>query len=194
MAFYDDVMGAEFLIFENFEQAEFIFHPQNIPFHFERLNRFKVEKQHYLSIFRMGKVVKRQLPRPYSTDCVDYESNKIGFKSQTYCKLDYMRRKDLEICGQNYYWSQRLFVDTKQREIQTFDLNTTFSNCTIKLDNNELDKYCKPDCENVQFSVNAVKVKQGYRNSNKIYSMILLAKSNYSTITYLPKMDVITGL
>ena len=133
--------------------------------------------------------MKNILPTPYSTDCFDY-SNNIHFKSETYCKLDYMRRKELKECKTNNYWNQNLLEYKNQTHFQYIIFNSTFSNCSIKVDEKQLTKYCKPDCVQTQLSVIAVKSEQHYEPRN-IFLFIDFSKTTYILITYLPKMDVI---
>ena len=86
------------------------------------------------------------LPAPYYTDCIDYTKTKSFNnwpKSQSYCKLEYMRRKELEICGKNYYWIQYPFDDKNQK----LNFSQTTVNCTVKPDQILLDKLCRPHCE-----------------------------------------------
>src|SRR6195952_2118461 len=99
------------------------------------------------------KIVKQTLlPFPYSTNCFDYsynQRNNVWPKSQTDCKLEYMRRKELKECKHNYYWIQHLFDNNHQ----ILDFNKTFLNCSVKVDHKFLDTFCQKDCKITDFSV-----------------------------------------
>ena len=73
-------------------------------------------------------------------------------KSETHCKLEYMRRKELKECNHNYIWSEKPFLKNT-----TFaDLISTHINCTVRVNEKLLERVCKKDCHTIllQFKVN----------------------------------------
>ena len=122
------------------------------------------------------------LPLPYSTDCVDYPNNR--FQSQTDCKLEYMRRKELEICGKNYYWIQYSFDITLQVE----DMNLYHYNCTVNANERELEQICKKACKTTVYYSYWKKYVQKYIYYNMIISQIGPISKEYLRISYIPAM------
>ena len=92
-----------------YNRAKIIYHPQRNPSHFERKNIIVFKKVGKVYI-RINKFESTLLPSPYQSNCQDYsDEQKNSYKSQIDCKLEYMRRKELEICGKNYYWIQNKY-------------------------------------------------------------------------------------
>ena len=134
-----------------------LFHEKYSTSHFEFKNQYRIDDRIvYLFIFNYQ--FKRILPKPYSTQCFDYSINRqnnIRPKSQTDCKLEYMRRKELKECKHNYYWSQNLF---KNKEFNLKELmNPNRNNCLIQFDNDGLDQLCPLDCLQTDFIVDISK-------------------------------------
>ena len=170
------------------QRAEFIFHPRFHPSHFERSNRFIVGKGDRSAKIQVNRLDKTLLPFPYSTNCFDYSINRrnnVSSKSQTDCKLEYMRRKELKVCNHNYYWSQHLFDINHQ----TLHFNQTFTNCSVKVNETILDYICPNDCRIVELLVNKDKFTLNYHGN---YVFFEKQKDNYIHLIYLKKMDLIT--
>ena len=178
----------------SFSRAEFIFHQYFHPSHFERSNRFKVNimdrKKQIGAMLDVKRWAKTLLPFPYSTNCFDYSINRrnnVSPKSQNNCKLEYMRRKELNECNHNYYWSQHLF----DMNNQTIDFNQTFTNCSVKVDQIFLDKVCQKDCLNIELVVSKEDYLSYYPGSYVFFKRYL---ENYIHLTYLAKIDLIAYL
>ena len=174
-----------------FSRAEYIFTPNYIPSHFERKNHFILNKRKSQTFnkvnFEGKKWEQTFLPFPYSTNCFDYSINRqnnIRPKSQTDCKLEYMRRKELKECKHNYYWSQHLFDNNHQ----IFDFNQTFPNCSVKAYETFLDKVCKKDCYDIQLSI-VLRNLNYYNHGCRVTHQSEAA--NYYHSIYLAKMDLI---
>ena len=106
-------------------RANIIYHPQRHPSHFERKNIITFNKMRKIYII-VNKFESTLLPAPYQSNCQDYsDERKNSYKSQTDCKLEYMRRKELEICGKNYYWIQYPYKYTKPHKIY-FEIPTNY--------------------------------------------------------------------
>ena len=176
---------------KTFRKAEFIFHQNYNPSHFERSNRFIIDigetnsqKGALLQVNRWDKTL---LPFPYSTNCFDYSINRrnnVSPKSENDCKLEYMRRKELKECNHNYYWSQHRF-DIKH---QTIDFNQKFPNCSVKVNQTFLDNMCQKDCSTTELVVSKEDYLSYYRGSLVYFKRY---SQNYIHLTYLAKMDLI---
>ena len=176
---------------KSFRRAEFIFHLNFQPSHFERSNSFIV---HIGKIIRqMGALLqvnrwdKTLLPFPYATNCFDYSINRrnnVSPKSENDCKLVYMRRKEIKECNHNYYWSQHRF-DIKH---QTIDFNQKFPNCSVEVNQTFLGNMCRKDCSTTELVVS----KEDYI-SYFFGSLVYFKRysQNYIHLTYLAKMDLI---
>ena len=108
-------INAWFIIFSTqYNRTKFIFHSQNDPPHFELHNFIFLEiHQQYIFTFKTSK--RTLLPTPFESDCYDYSRNQqddIWPISQLDCQLELMRQKELEICGNDYYWNQVLLDDS----------------------------------------------------------------------------------
>src|SRR5689334_14563779 len=92
---------------ETHEKLRFIYHPHHTstlpdtPSHFYEAKGITLRK-HKKNLLTFVEKKSVLLSSPYSTDCYDYTDNirsNVRPKSPTDCKLEYMRRKELEICG-----------------------------------------------------------------------------------------------
>src|SRR6185437_9897728 len=84
------------------------------------------------------------LPRPYRTDCYDYESNRmasIGHKSRADCMLEVMKQIERKKCQNNDYW-----VSHKYQNKSQLIINDTINACIVTPDNKLLYKVCKVEC------------------------------------------------
>ena len=141
-----------------YQRVKLIIHLQNNPSQFEKNNIIECKMEHKY-IIHLKKFQRNLLTSPYDTNCQDYSSvqqNNNGFKSQTDCKLDYMRRKELEICGKNYYWIQYPFVKNNH----SMNFSQTVVNCTVRLDEILLNRLCKPDCLSIDLSHDTINRKR----------------------------------
>ena len=176
-----------------YNRAEFIFHPPYTPSHFERSNKFVIKMESMSeqkgADIKVKKFVQILLPFPYSTNCFDYSVNRrnnIWPKSQTDCKLEYMRRKELHECRHNFYWNQHLFDNNPQ----ILDFNHTIqTNCSVKVDHDMLDKNCKKDCYNSEISVTSDKYTTKFHGSLAFYGR---RQNNFIHSTYFAKLDLVT--
>ena len=75
-----------------YSRLETIIHLPNTSSHFERQNRYISHIGNDMDSADNKEVHVKYLPKPFSTDCIDYPNNR--FESQTDCKLEYMRRKE----------------------------------------------------------------------------------------------------
>ena len=179
-----------------FRRAEYFIHPAYSHSHFERTNHFNFELTPIIKTkikttvggrLEIKKWEQTLLPYPYSTNCFDYSINRrnnIRPKSQTDCKFEYMRRKELHECKHNYYWSQHLFDDNQH----ILDFNRTFPNCSVKVNQRFLDKVCQKDCQTTQFFAD---LRKEIYNFAGCYINYYENKDKYIHSTYLAKMDLI---
>ena len=175
-----------YLIIKNFKQVKLIFHQQYNPSHFERQNivELKTMKRYMIS---MKKSQRNLLPAPYDTDCQEYsriKQNNNGFKSQTECKLDFMRRKELEICGKNYYWIHHSIDNNNQ----SMNLRQTTFNCTVRVDEVLLNWFCKPNCESITLNSDIHII---YTNISNVESNINSNLNLFLNINHLPEINLI---
>ena len=169
-----------------YHSAQVILHPHYSPSHFERHNIFKV-KYPLGTEFQVKKTMKTLLPLPHSTDCFDYsynQQNNIRPKSQNDCKLELMRRKEQLKCNHNNYWNEDIIDNNKQ----VLNFSKIFDNCSVKVDDNFLNRKCKKDCEITEYSVKEDKIALRFLGS---IAYIVVSNSFYLHLTYTPKMDLI---
>ena len=176
---------------DHFSRAEYTLTPNYIHSHFERKNHFILNrrKTEYFNQanFEAKKWEQTLLPFPYSTNCFDYSFNRrnnIRPKSQTDCKLEYMRRKELKVCKHNYYWSQHLFHNNQL----ILDVNQTFPNCSVKANETFLDKVCQKDCHDIKLFVILRKMSVIHHGCRVIYKR---QSDNFYHSTFSGKMDLI---
>ena len=173
----------------NYEQADFIFHPHYSPSHFER-KIFPIKTDEFTIVY-FQQTVRKYLPSPYATNCRDYSSNALNNvwpKSQTDCKLEYMRREEHRICGQNYYWTQQLFDYNNQ----TFNYNNTPINCSVKAKDHFLNQVCKTDCLFTEYQETMQVHLENF--PKPVDTVIGSYFSNEKNIVYIPKMDMVAYL
>ena len=171
-----------------YNKVDVFFHPGYTPSHFQRKSfSAKLPSMIYVEL---RKTMITSLPSPYSTDCFDYSSNalnKVWPKSQTDCKLEYMRRKERRICGQNYHWIQYSNKFNKGN----LTSRSAQHNCTANATGDFLlNKTCKSQCEETIFESYLTVSKLA--NYHYIIISISAAKTFYKDIKYVGKMDLIT--
>ena len=160
--------------------------------HFEHYKLIEPDNKGYyvevsMGVIQIKKWEQTLLPFPYSTNCFDYSINRrnnVWPKSQTDCKLEYMRRKELKECNHNYYWSQHLFDNNQQ----ILDFNQTFQNCSVKVNQTYLDMICQRDCDETEFFVSLIKDITYYPGCFILY---LQTADKFIHSTYSEKMDLI---
>ena len=174
-----------------YKKAEFIFHPIFSHSHFERSNSFPIKMiddwNELAASVELKKWEKTLLPFPFETNCFDYSINRrnnVSPKSQTDCKLEYMRRKELKECNHNYYWSQHLFDNNHQ----ILDFNQTLTNCSVKVNQTFLDKVCQKDCQITELVVSKDDYSVTYPGVSFNYNRKI---NEFIYSTYLAKMDLI---
>ena len=173
-------------------KVDVMFHPPNTHSHFEK-------KLYYLKIGKMSMVELRKteiksLPSPYSMDCFDYSSNalnKVWPKSQTDCKLEYMRRKESRICGRNYHWIQSTerFKNFKLKLDLKF--SNTSQNCKVRENEHEFNQICKDHCLQTFYHVHISESETPKSFENISSLLIRPVRSYYKKITYVGKMSLV---
>ena len=173
--------------FWGYKRAKIIYHPKKNPSHFERRNIIKFKNLGKYYIY-MNKFESTLLPAPYKTDCQDYSiENYNGFKSQSDCKLEYMRRKELKICGKNYYWIQYYIQNIDDME-RVQNISQTIKNCSVRAIEKLLNKVCKPDCQSISLSSEMLDVS---RYNSKISIKFYKMQNIFIKLDHSPKMDLI---
>ena len=168
-----------------FKSALIIANQHNDPSHFERANVFKAVYNSDTNM-KIKKTIHSYLPSPYSTDCRDYSStlaNNVWPKSQTDCKLEYMRLKELDICGHNYYWIQYEF-----KKNRILDFGENHDKCKIKINEQILNKLCKVNCEQTEYQIGHY---ENYDERSGPFLLISFKRKHYYSISYLPKLNLI---
>ena len=135
------------------------------------------------------------LAHPFETDCIEYtpkQSNPFWRKSQTDCKLEVMKLKELEKCGHNYYWKESLlgqgFV---LDQIRRSNNNYLLLNCSVKVDQILLKELCKIECTSHFFSAHIQSDENEYARITSLVSQIDII---YEQISYSPAMDMVSYL
>ena len=151
--YYEMYKGIDFIYLGSYyyTKQKVIIHPPETASHFE-INNVFINKYWKMYDYKIKKVTRQLLPKPYSTDCHDYSEELLvesQSRSQSYCMLEYMRRKEFSECGNNSYWIQHLIDD----KYQDLNFSAIQSNCKVKLNHDILSRNCKPDCTDVKYSV-----------------------------------------
>ena len=177
-----------------YKKADIIFHPANTHSHFYR----KTFTTHMGtgSVVDFRKQVIQSLPSPYSTQCFDYSSNalnKVWPKSQTDCKLEYMRRKELEECKHNYHW-----IESKQKfdnDEQLFNWTMPHSDCLVRPDDEMLSTLCKDECLQTELIEDLSVIGDVNYHEIRAKVPILTIRSYpgyYTHIEYVGQMNLVT--
>ena len=178
----------------HYKRSDIIFHPANTHSHFYR-KTFST-KMGTRTWVEFKKQVIQSLPSPYSTQCFDYSSNalnKVWPKSQTDCKLEYMRRKELEECKHNYHW-----IESKHRfdnEKQIFNWTMPHSDCLVRPDDEVLSELCKDECLQTELIEDlSINGKVNYHEINARYPILTIQSgpSYYNHIEYVGQMNLVT--
>ena len=185
------------------DEAQIIIHGHNAPAHFERGNRLKIQNER-ITVISAQKMEMDYLPFPFSTDCIVYPTKLIAkdakdhdtfsAKSETHCKLEYMRRKELKVCNHNYIWSEKPFL----KNTTLGELLATHINCTVRVDQKFLESVCKKDChesfyitKKYEVSWNVLKLTKDYERLKIQFNKI---PESFIHITYVPSLNMVTFL
>ena len=129
-------------------QFRVLIHPPNIASHFQTNNIF-VNKGSEPFVFNIRKVTTFSLPKPYSTDCYDYDQSETSPRSQSYCMLEYMKREEMNRCGKNIYWNQYVVQNNSEFIYKNYESNE----CIVKFNYKLLSRLCEIDCISDKYTV-----------------------------------------